>query len=50
MEGFMIRVWDRVLSRWRYSSTNPRRVEISTPCRTMSTRGTAVFVPGSLEL
>ena len=48
MEGFLIRGRDVILPGWRW--LNELLVGVSIPCRAVSTRWTAAFVPGSLEL
>ena len=45
---FNIRGWDHILPGWCW--LNEPQVEVSTPCGTVSTRGTTVFIPGLLEL
>ena len=48
MEGFLIRGWGVILTRWCW--LYERQVEVSTSLGAVSTRGTAVFVPGLLNL
>ena len=56
IEGFLIRGWDPILPVWRWLhepqpiSNQPVGVDVSTPCGTVSTRGTTVFVPGVFEV
>ena len=44
MEGFLIRAWELILRGWRW--LYEPRVEVSTSCVAVSTRGATVFVRG----
>ena len=48
MEGFLIGVWNLILTEWRW--LYEPQVGVSTPCGAVSTRGNTVSVPGLLEL
>ena len=48
MEIFLIWRWDIIFPGWRW--LYEPQIGVSTPCSTVSTRETTVFVPGLVEL